>query len=248
MTRNFLCIELALNDIGAVTLRTSTVVIADPYSDNRDNGAFILIDETTNDTVGAGTITEAREVKPGAATRNDIRWHPSSLDREYRWGRTGQRGATLWFTGLPASGKSTVAVAVERALVESGQVAYLLDGDNLRHGLNADLGFSMDDRAENLRRLAQEFPDIHWLLIGDDGKAVFVRNDSPAAAGLPLKRIRGQITRLTQTASSAECTGNRIPTNLTDRRRSYCVHFGSSSRIRRSCRPPLRAGSSPPAR
>ena len=114
-------VELALNDIGSVTLRTSSVVVADPYADNRDSGAFILIDETSNDTVGAGTIIEPREVKPGAQTRNDIRWHPSSLDRDYRWGKTGQRGATIWFTGLPASGKSTVAVAVERALVESGR-------------------------------------------------------------------------------------------------------------------------------
>ena len=146
-------VELVLNDIGAVTLRTSSVVIADPYADNRDSGAFILIDETTNDTVGAGTIVEPREVKPGAQTRNDIRWHPSSLDRGHRWSATGQRGATIWFTGLPASGKSTVAVAVERALVESGEVAYLLDGDNIRHGLSDDLGFSAGDRAENIRRV-----------------------------------------------------------------------------------------------
>ncbi|MDT5153530.1 MAG: bifunctional enzyme CysN/CysC, partial [Mycobacterium sp.] len=101
-------VELSLNDIGSVTLRTSSVVVADPYSDNRDSGAFILIDETSNDTIGAGTIIEPREVKPGAQTRNDIRWHPSSLDRGYRWTTTGQRGATVWFTGLPASGKSTV--------------------------------------------------------------------------------------------------------------------------------------------
>ncbi|EUA68665.1 bifunctional enzyme CysN/CysC [Mycobacterium xenopi 4042] len=113
-------VELALNDIGTVTLRTSSVVIADAYADNRDTGAFILIDESTNDTVGAGTILEAREVKPGAHLRTDIRWHPSSLDRGYRWRATGQPGATIWFTGLPASGKSTIAVAVERALVESG--------------------------------------------------------------------------------------------------------------------------------
>src|SRR6476659_8299121 len=119
-------VELVLNDIGSVTLRTSSIVVADAYTDDRDSGAFILIDETTNETVGAGTITEPREVKPGVQTRNDIRWHPSSLDREYRFTATGQRGATLWFTGLPASGKSTIAVAVERALVESGQVAYLL--------------------------------------------------------------------------------------------------------------------------
>jgi bifunctional enzyme CysN/CysC len=117
-------VELVLNDIGSVTLRTSSVVVSDAYADNQDSGAFILIDETTNDTVGAGTITEPREVKPGAQTRNDIRWHPSALDREHRWRATGQRGATIWFTGLPASGKSTIAVAVERALVESGDIAY----------------------------------------------------------------------------------------------------------------------------
>ncbi|MDP9165749.1 MAG: adenylyl-sulfate kinase [Actinomycetota bacterium] len=146
-------VELSLNDIGAVTLRTSSVVVADSYSENRDSGAFILIDETSNETIGAGTIVEPREVKPGAQTRNDIRWHPSALDREHRWRATGQRGATIWFTGLPASGKSTLAVAVERALVESGDVAYLLDGDNIRHGLSDDLGFSAGDRAENIRRV-----------------------------------------------------------------------------------------------
>jgi bifunctional enzyme CysN/CysC len=146
-------VELSLNDIGLVTLRTSSVVVSDPYTENRDTGAFILIDETSNETVGAGTIVEPREVKPGAQTRNDIRWHPSALDREHRWTATSQRGATIWFTGLPASGKSTVAVAVERALVESGDVAYLLDGDNIRHGLSDDLGFSPGDRAENIRRV-----------------------------------------------------------------------------------------------
>lgn len=146
-------VELVLNDIGTVTLRTSSVIIADPYADNRDSGAFILIDETTNDTVGAGTIIEAREVKPGTHARTDIRWHPSALDRKHRWKATGQPGATIWFTGLPASGKSTVAVAVERALVESGRMAYLLDGDNLRHGLSDDLGFSPGDRTENIRRV-----------------------------------------------------------------------------------------------
>ena len=76
-----------------MTLRTSSVVIADPYTDNRDNGAFILIDETSNDTVGAGTIIEPREVKPGAQTRNDIRWHPSALDRDHRCARPPASGA-----------------------------------------------------------------------------------------------------------------------------------------------------------
>ena len=92
-------VELSLNDIGTVTLRTSSIVIADPYTDNRDSGAFILIDETTNDTVGAGTIIEPREVKPGTQARNDIRWHPSALDREHRWQATGQPGPR---SGSPA--------------------------------------------------------------------------------------------------------------------------------------------------
>ena len=129
------------------------MLVADAYAQNRDSGAFILIDETTNDTVGAGTILEPREVEPGTHSRTDIRWHPSALDRAYRWRRPANPGATIWFTGLPASGKSTIAVGVERALVESGRVAYLLDGDNLRHGLSDDLGFSPGDRAENIRRV-----------------------------------------------------------------------------------------------
>lgn len=146
-------VELALNDIGTVTLRTSSVVVADKYGRNRDTGAFILIDENSNETIGAGTIIEPREVKAGQRTRNDVRWHPSALERSHRWNAVHQRGATVWLTGLPASGKSTLAVGLERALVESGRVAYLLDGDNVRHGLSDDLGFSPGDRAENIRRV-----------------------------------------------------------------------------------------------
>ncbi|GCE38726.1 Sulfate adenylyltransferase subunit 1 [Rhodococcus wratislaviensis] len=145
--------ELGLNDIGRITLRTSTVVLADPYATNRDAGAFILIDEQSNDTVGAGTVSDTREVVPGEQTRHDIKWHPSSLKRDRRWSATGQRGATIWLTGLPASGKSTVAVALERTLVDAGRTAYLLDGDNVRHGISDDLGFSPGDRAENIRRV-----------------------------------------------------------------------------------------------
>src|SRR6201996_2243535 len=189
-------VELALNDIGTVTLRTSSIVIADPYAENRDSGAFILIDETTNDTVGAGTIIEAREVKPGTHARSDIRWHPSALDRDHRWQATGQAGATIWFTGLPASGKSTVAVAVERALVESGRTAYLLDGDNLRHGLSDDLGFSPGDRTENIRRVGHL-----TRLLADAGVVALASLVSPlksdrdqsrartAAAGLPFIEV-----------------------------------------------------------
>jgi bifunctional enzyme CysN/CysC len=146
---------LNLNDIGRVSLRTSSPVLADPYRRNGVTGAFILIDEHSNDTVGAGIIREAREVKPAREGRRDVTWHPSALDRERRWRALGLSGATVWLTGLPASGKSTIAVALERQLVAAGQAAYLLDGDNIRHGLSDDLGFAPGDRAENVRRVGQ---------------------------------------------------------------------------------------------
>ncbi|MFT3662424.1 MAG: adenylyl-sulfate kinase [Gordonia sp. (in: high G+C Gram-positive bacteria)] len=145
--------ELGLNDLGTVTIRTSSVVIADRYDQNRTGGSFILIDENSNETVGAGTISVARAITPGERVRTDVKWHPSSLARVHRWNSIGQRGVTVWLTGLPASGKSTLAVALERALVESGRAAYLLDGDNVRFGLSDDLGFSPGDRAENIRRV-----------------------------------------------------------------------------------------------
>jgi bifunctional enzyme CysN/CysC len=147
--------ELGLNDIGRITLRTAAPVLADPYAANRATGAFILIDERTHDTVAAGMVEAARSGRAAEIEHSpDIRWHPSALEREVRWSATGQRGATLWLTGLPASGKSTIAVAVERALVEAGRFAYLLDGDNLRHGLSGDLGFDPASRSENIRRVA----------------------------------------------------------------------------------------------
>ncbi|WP_037143561.1 adenylyl-sulfate kinase [Rhodococcoides fascians] len=185
-------VELTLNDIGTVTLRTSSVILADPYTDNRDAGAFILIDETSNDTVGAGAISEAREVKPGEQTRNDIKWHPSALDRAHRWSSTGQHGATVWFTGLPASGKSTVAVALERALVESGRAAYLLDGDNVRHGLSDDLGFTPGDRAENIRRVGHL-----TRLLADAGVVAIASLVSPLESDRAIARALNDAAGLT---------------------------------------------------
>ncbi len=147
--------QLGLNDIGRVSLRTASPVLADPYRVNGVTGAFILIDEHSNDTVGAGIIRQAREVKPTIEGRRDVKWHPSALDREHRWQALAQAGATVWLTGLPASGKSTIAVALERQLVSGGRAAYLIDGDNIRHGLSDDLGFAPGDRAENVRRVGQ---------------------------------------------------------------------------------------------
>jgi bifunctional enzyme CysN/CysC len=212
-------VELLLNDIGEVTLRTSSIVVADPYTDNRDSGAFILIDESSNETVGAGTIVEPREVKPGAQTRNDIRWHPSSLDRHYRWSSTTQRGATIWFTGLPASGKSTVAVAVERALVESGDAAYLLDGDNIRHGLSDDLGFSPGDRAENIRRVGHL-----TRLFADAGVVALASLVSPLKSDREIARALNDAAKLPFievhiSTSVAECE-KRDPKGLYARARA----------------------------
>ena len=92
------------------------------------------------------------ELTPDTA---NIVWHSGHISRPQRWEAVGQRGATVWFTGLSGSGKSTVATAVEKALIEAGRLAYVLDGDNIRHGLNRDLGFSAADRDENVRRVAE---------------------------------------------------------------------------------------------
>jgi bifunctional enzyme CysN/CysC len=174
---------LELNDIGRATLRTSAPVLADPYTQNRVTGAFILIDEHSNDTVGAGVITRARVVEPGAVRRRDVTWHPSALERRERWKALGQRGATVLLTGLPASGKSTVAVALERRLVREGQSAYLLDGDNIRHGLSDDLGFAPGDRAEHIRRVGQVA-----RLFADSGTVAVVSLISPLKADRDVLR------------------------------------------------------------
>ncbi len=174
---------LQLNDIGRVTLRTSAPVFAEPYARSRSTGALILIDEDTNDTVGAGIVCAAREAPPGGPVRRDITWHSSALDRAQRWSALGQRGATVLLTGLPASGKSTIAVSLERHLVESGRAAYLLDGDNIRHGLSHDLGFTLGDRAEHIRRVGQVA-----RLLADAGVVAVVSLISPLRADRELMR------------------------------------------------------------
>ncbi|MEV0293687.1 adenylyl-sulfate kinase [Nocardia sp. NPDC050710] len=136
---------LSLNEIGRVQLRTRQPLLFDPYRRNRSTGSFILVDESTNNTVAAGMITGP--TLPSAR----VVWHSTAVERDER----ATRGLTVWLTGLSGSGKSTVAVELERRLVASGRPAFLLDGDNLRHGLNADLGFSAADRVENIRRVGE---------------------------------------------------------------------------------------------
>jgi bifunctional enzyme CysN/CysC len=148
---------LELNDLARVHLRLSSPLVFDSYRRNRVTGSLILIDEATNETVAAGVIldTEVEEEAEAKSERSpNVRWQGTRMTRQRRWRALGHGGATLWFTGLPGAGKSTVAAAVEERLIEAGQPAFLLDGDNLRHGLNGDLGFDEAARRENVRRTA----------------------------------------------------------------------------------------------
>jgi bifunctional enzyme CysN/CysC len=171
--------ELGLNDIGRLHVDLATPVMAEPYSRNRDTGAFILVDEVTNATVGAGMVLAAHEDPgpPSGPHSPDIVWHEPALPRRQRWSILAMRGATVWLTGLPASGKSTIAEELERRLVAGGRPAYLLDGENLRHGISADLGFSPADRHEHARRVASVA-----RMIADAGVVAVVALVSPAAA------------------------------------------------------------------
>jgi bifunctional enzyme CysN/CysC len=140
---------LGLNEIGLCNFSTAQPIAFDAYNDNRETGAFILIDRYTNATVGAGMIS--------FGLRRAANIHRQSLlvNRQAREALNGHRSAVLWFTGLSGSGKSTIANLVERELHERGVRTFLLDGDNVRHGLNRDLGFADADRVENIRRVGE---------------------------------------------------------------------------------------------
>ncbi|RIK40775.1 MAG: bifunctional sulfate adenylyltransferase subunit 1/adenylylsulfate kinase [Chloroflexi bacterium] len=153
---------LHLNEIGRVRITTTQPLFFDPYPLNRTTGSFILIDPTTNNTVAAGMIRRrARELDEVVAQQTarqrsaNVTWDSSQISRELRERQNGHKAAVLWFTGLSGSGKSTVARTLERRLYELGCHTFYLDGDNVRHGLNGDLGFSEKDRQENIRRVAE---------------------------------------------------------------------------------------------
>ena len=169
---------LKLNELGRVSLRTQVPLLLDEYSRNAATGSFILIDPETNVTVAAGMVRDTAPAATRAATPNTVR-HQSLVAAGERL----TKGRTVWFTGLSGSGKSSVAVLAEQSLLEHGCPAYILDGDNLRHGLNADLGFTMADRAENLRRLAHVA-----TLMADAGLTVLVPAISPLEEHRELAR------------------------------------------------------------
>jgi bifunctional enzyme CysN/CysC len=141
--------SLQLNEIGVCDLQLDRRIPFDPYSVNRDMGGFILIDRITRDTVAAGMLQFALR------RADNIHWQHVDIDKQVRARAKAQQPAVVWFTGLSGAGKSTIANLVEKRLHEQGFHTYLLDGDNLRHGLNADLGFSATDRVENIRRVVE---------------------------------------------------------------------------------------------
>jgi bifunctional enzyme CysN/CysC len=168
---------LALNEVGVVNLGLSEPIAFDAYDDNAETGGFILIDRQTNRTVGAGMIQ--------FALRRASNVHLQALDvnKQARAALKGQKPAVLWFTGLSGAGKSTIANLVEKKLAADGRHTYLLDGDNVRHGLNRDLGFTEADRVENIRRVAETSK-----LFLDAGLIVLVSFISPFRAERQLAR------------------------------------------------------------
>ena len=171
--------QLAVNEIGFANLALDRALPFDAYNENRQTGSFILIDRVSNATVGAGMI---RFPLRRAA---NLTWHQFAVDKAARSAIKGHRPAVLWFTGLSGSGKSTVADGVEKRLLSLGHHTYVLDGDNVRQGLNRDLGFTDADRVENIRRVIETAK-----LMADAGLIVLVSFISPFRAERRLARER----------------------------------------------------------
>lgn len=189
--------QLDVNQIGFANLGLDRPAAFDAYADNRNTGNFILIDRVTNGTVGAGMI---RFPLRRAA---NLTWQNFSTDRSARSAIKGHRPAVLWFTGFSGSGKSTVADAIDRRLLALGSHTYILDGDNIRHGLNRDLGFTDTDRVENIRRVIEVA-----RLLADAGLIVLVSFISPFRAERQLARERlgaDEFLEIFVDTSLAEC-------------------------------------------
>ncbi|MEU1525479.1 sulfate adenylyltransferase subunit CysN [Nocardia rhamnosiphila] len=170
---------LGLNEIGVCDLHLDRRIPFDPYAANRDMGGFILIDRLTRDTVAAGML------KFALRRAGNIHWQHIDIDKNVRAQAKGQQPAVVWFTGLSGAGKSTIANIVEKRLHEQGFHTYLLDGDNVRHGLNADLGFTDADRVENIRRVVEVA-----RLLADAGLIVLTSFIAPFRAERRLARER----------------------------------------------------------
>ncbi len=169
--------QLELNEIGVCNIALDRPIGFDPYAVNRSTGSFIVIDRLSNATVGAGMLHFALR-RAGNIHRQAV-----SVDKTARAALNGQKPVVIWFTGLSGSGKSTIANALERRLLALGRRSYLLDGDNIRHGLNRDLGFTAADRVENIRRIAE----VAKLMV-DAGLIVLTAFISPYRAERQMAR------------------------------------------------------------
>jgi bifunctional enzyme CysN/CysC len=217
--------QLGVNEIGVVNIALDRQIAFDPYQANRDTGGFILINRMTNNTVGAGMINFALR------RAHNLRMQHVDVDKALRSELKRQRPAVLWFTGLSGAGKSTIANLVEKKLAAMGRHTYLLDGDNVRHGLNKDLGFTEADRVENIRRVAEvarlmvdaglivmtafisPFRSERAMARGQmaDGEFIEIHVDTPLAVaeerdvkGLYKKARRGEIANFTGISSPYE--------------------------------------------
>jgi bifunctional enzyme CysN/CysC len=169
--------RLELNAIGVATLTTDKPIVFEPYTANRDLGGFILIDRMSHRTAGAGMLHFALR------RAHNIHRHATDIDKAARAALKGQKPCVVWLTGLSGSGKSTIANLVETRLHAMGRHTYLLDGDNVRHGLNRDLGFTAEDRVENIRRIAE----VAKLMV-DAGLIVLTAFISPYRAERDMAR------------------------------------------------------------
>jgi bifunctional enzyme CysN/CysC len=221
--------QLDLNAIGICTLSLDRAVAFDAYQDNQDTGGFILIDRMTNNTVGAGMLHFALR------RSQNIHMQHVDIDKQARAFSKGQKPAVLWLTGLSGAGKSTIANLVEKKLHAAGQHTYLLDGDNVRHGLNRDLGFTDADRVENIRRVgevAKLMADAGLIVLTafispfrserelarelvDDGEFIEIFVDTPLEVaeerdpkGLYKKARRGELQNFTGIDSAYEAPEN----------------------------------------
>ena len=168
---------LNLNQIGVCEITTDRRIVFDPYTENRALGGFILIDKITNHTVGAGMLHFSLR------RSQNVHWQPTDITRDHHASMKNQTPRVLWFTGLSGSGKSTIANEVEKKLALMNRHTFLLDGDNVRHGLNKDLGFTESDRIENIRRIGEVAK-----LMTDAGLIVLTAFISPFRADRQLVR------------------------------------------------------------